>query len=535
MALDAQKAFDSVQHSYIRQVLDQVGLGQFNPIFRLLYKDLRNDIIINGKIGPVYALGNGVKQGDALSCSLFLQAMEPLIRNIENNIHIQAISSPHIDYRWPKVLGYADDITVITANTHECVNEIFHEYQRLTQASGLQLNAEKTEKFNITGSLCNEAFQHSYVTYYGNGYAIAAQSNIKINGVFFDTNLQRMATQNYDHMCGKMCRHFTEWSKRSLSLLGKIQIIKTFGLSQYLYSLAVIDLTEKQWGEVQKLLYKFLWNKNFHGWAAPHRIKMEIMTTPRELGGFGMVNLRDIVSASRLRRFAQLRKLKHHPVERLQEALGGYEYLRPLPKHPLDSVSTTVMQVITRNIWSNQLNMMPGMAETDLLLHSQLLHSKLRWLIRSDRVRSIEYNILRARGRHQLKDVVPNAAEVTMLARIVPPKIREMIHLLATEYNGAQVPDAMVETKVYDAGLATWLDLSNVGSSISRKFLNHKHCITNFKLINLDEDVALRLLSRVNKIISIPNRTKFLRLLHGDVYCATRLVQFGLSTIDRCG
>jgi len=61
IALDAQKAFDSVNHQYITTLLQRTGLHSFIPIFQLLYKDLKNDIIINGKIGRGYNLGNGVK------------------------------------------------------------------------------------------------------------------------------------------------------------------------------------------------------------------------------------------------------------------------------------------------------------------------------------------------------------------------------------------------------------------------------------------------------------------------------------------
>jgi len=85
IALDAQKAFDSVSHEYISKILEKCGLTSFIPTFKLLYKDLHNDIIINGKIGKGYKIGNGVKQGDALSCSLFLLAIEPVIRNINAN------------------------------------------------------------------------------------------------------------------------------------------------------------------------------------------------------------------------------------------------------------------------------------------------------------------------------------------------------------------------------------------------------------------------------------------------------------------
>lgn len=53
IALDAQKAFDSVKHEYLVEVLNKCNLTLFVPIFKLLYKDLTNDIIINGKSAKV--------------------------------------------------------------------------------------------------------------------------------------------------------------------------------------------------------------------------------------------------------------------------------------------------------------------------------------------------------------------------------------------------------------------------------------------------------------------------------------------------
>jgi len=87
---------------------------------------------------------------------------------------------------------------------------------------------------------------------------------------------------NFEAMKAKMDRHFTEWSKRGLSLLGKIQIVKTFGLSQYLYMLAVMDITPEQWKKVNKLIYKFIWNKTYSNNNALHRIKEKIMHTNKE-------------------------------------------------------------------------------------------------------------------------------------------------------------------------------------------------------------------------------------------------------------
>ena len=52
---------------------------------------------------------------------------------------------------------------------------------------------------------------------------------------------------NFETMKRKMERHFTEWSNRGLSLLGKIKGVKTFGLSQYVYTLAITDINTEQW------------------------------------------------------------------------------------------------------------------------------------------------------------------------------------------------------------------------------------------------------------------------------------------------
>ncbi len=212
IALDAQKAFDSVNHQYIISLLQRTGLHNFVPIFQLLYKDLQNDIIINGKIGDGYSLRNGVKQGDALSCSLFILAMEPLLRNISKNSTITAIKSRSINYTWPKIIGYADNVTIITENTNNSVREIFQEYERLTKASGLKLNADKTEKFNITSQNVTGALATNNVTYCQTRYLIQAQEDIKINGITFNQNDSEMKITNFETMKAKeACRYLAKY------------------------------------------------------------------------------------------------------------------------------------------------------------------------------------------------------------------------------------------------------------------------------------------------------------------------------------
>ena len=149
VSLDAKKAFDSVSHKYIEKTLTKFGLSSFVPIFRILYSELRSDIIVNGRIVKGFSIEKGVKQGDALSCILFIMCMEPLLRNIEKNENIEPIFSNELNAFLPKVYAYADDVNGIVKRTPDNVRLIFNEYQRLSRLSGLVLNADKTELMRL--------------------------------------------------------------------------------------------------------------------------------------------------------------------------------------------------------------------------------------------------------------------------------------------------------------------------------------------------------------------------------------------------
>jgi hypothetical protein len=304
------------------------------PIFKLLYKDLTNDIIIIGRNGRGYKINNRVKQGDALSCSLFILAMEPLIRNIMNNTNIKAVRSNRLNFVWPKLVAYANDVTILMHNEHGSAAAIFDEYNRLTKASGLMLNADKMGKYDIHSANVVRPAMQLPVRYGAQTYTLVSQENIKLNGIFFDRDIRAMRQANYEAMLNKMISHFKEWGRRSLSLLGKIQIIKTFGISPYLYALAVIDLDSDHWKAIDKEIHKFHWNRGYsvQSNAAPHRVKKEITYTEVKKGGFGMVRLDQIMEAARLRRYSYLLTMKNHPIAEIQVALGGDRHLRKKAK-----------------------------------------------------------------------------------------------------------------------------------------------------------------------------------------------------------
>jgi hypothetical protein len=134
--------------------------------------------------------------------------MEPVIRNILNNPVIHTIENQRLNFTWSKAIAYADDVMIITKPTPVSVQGVFSKYERLTQASGLRLNADKTEIFPF-GRM--QLAQHYNINYCHRNYTLTPLQSIKINGVHFDTNQQRMKELNFQMMFQKMDIHFCDW------------------------------------------------------------------------------------------------------------------------------------------------------------------------------------------------------------------------------------------------------------------------------------------------------------------------------------
>jgi hypothetical protein len=536
IALDAQKAFDSVSHNYITKVLNKVGLTQLVPVFRLLYKELSNDIIINGRIGKGYKLGNGVKQGDALSCSLFILAIEPLIRNITKNNSIKPVSSRRLGFTWPKLVAYADDITILTHNERDSVNAIFEEYYRLTKASGLQLNADKTEKFDIYSRNINRPAGRHSVRYGNNDYNLTSLESIKLNGIIFNKDRALMQQGNFELMMGKMTRHFKEWGRRSLSLLGKIQIIKTFGISQYLYALAVLDLDSEQWRQIEKEIHRFLWNKSYDTASnqAPHRLKKEIVYTDTQHGGLGMVNLASIMHAARLKRYSYLLTMNNHPMASLQRALGADGHLQKRAKVDIDDVTSGTLKLLREHHLTVYDDMCAEDIETDLLMHRKILGCAIKDVMIDGRANSIESTMLRRRGVSTVLEAITDGPEsVRLLCRIAMPQVHKQIKQMGRAYRGTVPPDIDTEIYIFNNRARQWHRTVTLSSRQIRLLIWEDKYVRP-KLLELPLEGAAALFGKIAKLKNVQNKTKLLRLIHGDVYCGVRLYRFGLAESDRC-
>ena len=528
ISLDAKKAFDSVEHGYIEKCLVKFGLQSFVPIFRTLYKDLRSNIIINGKVVDGYSIKRGVKQGDALSCILFIMCIEPLLRNIDNNPNVEQIVSAQIG-PIPKTFAYADDVNCAIKRTQEGLQAIFYEYERLTRLSGLELNADKTEimKSNSTGLNLNENFR---INYRNKTFNIAGKTEIKINGILFQQDSAMMADANVDAAMRRMDHHFAAWSRRGLSTLGKILITKTFGISQLVFVMQSMTLNESQCKRINGLLYKFIWNRHYRAAKAPDRIKREIIKIPIKQGGFGMLDVEKLDESLKLRALGRLLSSNHPVLKTIKESIDVADFFHPKCSVKSEEVVLKGVDLLKKDrqkLWHI------GDRIIDLKYGQFLRTIKLRNILNRLGKMSIQYFRLVTRGIITVGEIGRlewNQLKMFVMDNNLKRELDSLYGLNNVRYNPLD-PD---ELTGYPRG-RKFKKLESMTSKEIRESRAEVDQLCVFKIgLILTPVESVNYFDKVNKLTCTRLKNTILRVLHGDIYSRERLYRFGLVDNPQC-
>ena len=514
-SLDAEKAFDSIEHWYIKSILKKIGLPEFIPIFELLYKNQSVTIHLNNHNAGSYNIKNGVKQGDALSCIIFILGMEPLLKNINADPNIKGLNIDGFDL--PKAISYADDVACILHPDESNLQKIFHHYQRMSELSGLNLNADKTEIIE------NIEHTRTYAIHYGKKLStIKTSSIIKINGLNLGFDLQTAKNLNFEKMYTSMEKQFRLWSCRGLTLLGKIVIYKTYGLSQILFICATVKLTKAEESKLTNLIYKFLWNRDMDRNKAPDRIKRTILHSKIENLGFGMIDFRDVVKSIRVKTILRLLNSSNSPLGNIIKTNVSSSTIKISNLKPIRECIDESITAL-RLIWKQQMSSCP---ENNLNVLSNIIGNEYVGNLILPRYRNKRICLLH---RHdQIKDISPgNRGLFQKMDRFVGEIILKKFPSCTNDFN----PDERFKQLLIHGKVR---DISKVTSRTIRDLIEQKPRISIKKIVDPNPHTLKKLGNIIKKLTNVRLKTTLLRVLHGDVYCGSRMLKFGMTDSDSC-
>ena len=88
ISIDAEKAFDKIQHPFMMKTLSKVGFeGTYLNIIKVIYDKPTANIILNGQKLKSFPLRSRTRQGCPLSSLLFnvvLEVLVPAIKGIKD-------------------------------------------------------------------------------------------------------------------------------------------------------------------------------------------------------------------------------------------------------------------------------------------------------------------------------------------------------------------------------------------------------------------------------------------------------------------
>ena len=286
--LDIEKAFDSVEHDYLYEVLGAFNFGSdFIKWIKAFYCKRSSYIINNGFLSDRLSMERGVFQGCPISPLLFLCAIEVLAISIRNNADIEGIK---IGAAEKKVSLLADDTTCFLNGDPDSFTKLFEILNKFASISGCKINLSKSEAIHI-GALKGSTFYP-----FSNDGLTWKTNSFRYLGVNFSLNVKALYELNFIPKLTQIQQIMNCWRSRNLSLIGKITVIKSLLLPQFLYLFSVlcIPIPRTFFKRLNTLFFKFIWK------GGNDRVKRNYFYNGYGEGGLRMIDIEAFSKAQKL-------------------------------------------------------------------------------------------------------------------------------------------------------------------------------------------------------------------------------------------
>ena len=155
------------------------------------------------------------------------------------------------------------------------IREILSRLKTFSSFTGLNINLKKCAIIQM-GNL--ELLQDQTE-------GIEVKKEAKIVGVIFSKYKSASdINENWEGRINKIKKIIKDWLKRKLTIIGKIQVVKTFLLSQFVYIIQSLSLKRKVLDEINTIFYRFIWNKKSVDTKACERIKRNVLCSTKQGG-----------------------------------------------------------------------------------------------------------------------------------------------------------------------------------------------------------------------------------------------------------
>jgi hypothetical protein len=158
ISIDAEKAFDKIQHHFMIKVLRKLGIkGMYLKIVKAIYDKPTANIILNGEKLKPFPLKSGMRQECPLSPFLFNIVIEFLARAIRQEEEVKGIQ---IGKETVKISLFADDMILYLKDPKNSTQKLLDTINSYSKVAGYKINLQKSLAFLYTN---NEQTEKKYM------------------------------------------------------------------------------------------------------------------------------------------------------------------------------------------------------------------------------------------------------------------------------------------------------------------------------------------------------------------------------------
>ena len=285
LTMDIEKAFDSMDHSFLIEALKAYGFGEtFITWIQIMLNNQESCVMNGGMTTGYFNLSRGARQGDPISAYLFVIVLEVFFVMIRKNQNINGLNICNFEY---KLTAYADDTTFFCSDLNSAIN-IIDTFNNFSRYSGLKVNTDKCEICGIGVKRGDE------IALCGMKCVDLENDSIKILGVHYSYNDEIVKSKNYLEVIESIENVISVWRMRGLTLGGKITVLKTLVMSKIVFISFLSNVPTLIIDKLITIQNDFLWD------GKRAKVKHAALIGSYETGGLKSLDIKAKIKALQL-------------------------------------------------------------------------------------------------------------------------------------------------------------------------------------------------------------------------------------------